>query len=182
MQPLRTERLVIRNFVVDDYSALRKLVIHFNDSEYAAYDHLWPTSKLEILNIVMELAKSDSFLAVTLKESGTFIGFISLQTEESSSCEYNLGYNFDFDYHGRGYATEACREVLLYVFEQLNARCIEAGTAAWNQRSRKLLARLGFEKVGEKMVSFHKDDRGRPIEFLGYEFILKKNDFLVETH
>jgi RimJ/RimL family protein N-acetyltransferase len=163
--------------VIGDYSALRNLVIKFNNSEYAAYDNPWPSSKLEILRIVMAFSKDDRFLAVTLKEDGAFIGLISLTTEEQSSCDFNLGYNFSFDYHGRGFATEACREVVRYAFDHLNTKCIESGTAAWNQKSWRLLARLGFEKIGEKMVSFHKDDEGKPIEFLGYEFILKKEDF-----
>ena len=41
---LETQRLAIRNFTVDDWKDLQEMVLQYGSSEYAAYDHEWPTS------------------------------------------------------------------------------------------------------------------------------------------
>ena len=53
---------------------------------------------------------------------------------------------------GRGYATEATREVLRYGFEQCGLRRVVATTDTPNQRSVRVLQRLGlfFEKRRER--------------------------------
>ena len=178
MHPITTERLLIRNFTTNDAYSLRKLILKFLESEYAVYDHPWPVSVEEIQQVVEYFASGDHFLAVDLKDGDTLIGFVALNPEEESeTCDYNLGYNFDFDFQGHGYATEACTAVLRYAFEELNAECICTGTAAANEPSCRLLAKLGFKKTGEGIESFHEDKDGNPIEFLGYEYMLEKKEF-----
>lgn len=51
-------------------------------------------------------------------------------------------------YEGRGIANEAVRALIRYVFEELGLHRIEASHALTNQRSERLLQRLGFERVG----------------------------------
>ena len=48
MNPIETDRLVMRNFKVNDCEALRVMIVQYEASEYAAYDQQWPTSMEEI--------------------------------------------------------------------------------------------------------------------------------------
>lgn len=48
MKVIETERLIIRNFKTDDWKALQEMIIQKESSEYAIYDHQWPTSDKEI--------------------------------------------------------------------------------------------------------------------------------------
>lgn len=114
MIPIETERLVVRNFKVDDWEALHKMIVQYEASEFAAYDQQWPTSVEQIKGITEWFASGDNFMAACLKDTSQFIGFVALNPEEGEDGqEYNIGYVFDSHYHGHGYATEACKAILI---------------------------------------------------------------------
>ena len=175
---IETDRLVIRGFRADDAEPLRQMIVRYQASEYAAYDHRWPTSPEEVKGVAEWFASGDSFLAVCLKATGTLIGFVALNGGEGEAGkELNLGYCFDADYHGKGYATEACRAALSRAFSTLGAARVVTGTAAANTPSCRLLARLGMSKTGEATGSFQQSEDGTPIDFLGYSFALSREEW-----
>ena len=178
MIPLETERLVIRNFETSDWGYLHEMIIQYEASEYAAYDQSWPTSPEEIKGVVEWFSSGDNFLAVCLKDRGQFIGFVALNPEQSDeNPAYNLGYIFNYNFHGKGYAAEACRAVLSRAFGRLSAERVVSGTAAVNQASCRLLERLGFRKISQSVGSFRTAANGEPVEFLGYQFALTKDEW-----
>ena len=171
MTLLETERLIIRNFGTGDSEALHEMICQYESSELAAYDQQWPTSPEEIKGVTEWFAAGDSYLAVCLKDTGRFIGFVALNPEQKEGCrEFNLGYVFNFYYQGKGYATEACRAVLGHAFERLQADRVVTGTAAANRAFCRLLERLGFKKTSESTGSFRNTPDGKPIQFVGYDF------------
>jgi len=175
---LETERLIIRNFQNSDWHALYELIVRYQTSELALYDQQWPTAPEEIRKIAEWFAGGDNFLAVCLKDTSQLIGFVSLNPEEGDGqWQFSTGYVFNPDFHGQGYASEACRAVLCRAFDQLQACRVVAGTAAVNQASCQLLERLGFKKVGEETVSFRTAEDGRPIEFLGHCYAILKDEW-----
>jgi ribosomal-protein-alanine N-acetyltransferase len=178
MTMLETERLIIRNFQASDWQALHKLIVQYQASEFAPYDHQWPTALEEIKKITEWFAGGDSFLAVCLKDTGQLIGFVSLNPEQGDDQrQFNTGYVFNPDSHGQGYAAEACEAILRRAFDQLQAYRVVSGTAAVNQASCRLLERLGFKKVGEETVSFKTAEDGNPIKFLGYRYAISKDEW-----
>lgn len=178
MVGLETERLHIRNFRSADWEALHEIIVQYESSGWAAYDQPWPTSPEEIQQITAWFASGDSYLAVCLKETDRCIGFVALNQEsKEASQEFNLGYVFNFVVHSRGYATEACRVILDYAFEQLHARQVSSGTAAVNRASCRLLERLGFRQVEERTGSFRNAPDGTPIQFAGYTFALTREEW-----
>jgi [ribosomal protein S5]-alanine N-acetyltransferase len=175
---METERLIIRGFVSDDWKALHEMIVLNEASEVAIYDNAWPTEPEKIKGVVEWFASGDRFLAVCLKDTGRFIGFVALNPEqEVDRREYNLGYIFHADYHGKGYASEACRAVIGRAFSQNLANRVIAGTAAANLPSCRMLERLGFKKTGESMGSLRNGADGRPIEFLGRTYELTRDDW-----
>jgi ribosomal-protein-alanine N-acetyltransferase len=179
MTSMETERLIIRNFDSDDWQALQEMIIQYESSEYAVYDHKWPTSAEEIKGVAEWFAGGDRFLAVCLKETGRFIGFISLNKKGKEDCqEFSLGYVFNFNYHGKGYATEGCRAIIDHAFSRLGADRIMSSTAAANYPSCRLLNRLGMRKTGEGTASFWKTEDGKPIEFPSFSFTLSRDEWL----
>jgi ribosomal-protein-alanine N-acetyltransferase len=149
MTMLETERLTIRNFRIDDWEALHEMINQYVSSGLAAYEpNQWPTSAEEIKKVTEWFAGGDSYFAVCLKDEDRFIGFVALNQEQKER-EFNLGYIFNFDYHSKGYATEACRAVLNHAFSRLQAQKVVTGTAIANTASVRLLKRLGFKKTSE---------------------------------
>ena len=182
MTTMETERLIIRNFNINDWKDLHEMIVQYQSSEYAVYDHQWPTSTEEIKGVTKWFADGDSFLAVCLKETGKLIGYITLnESKKEDDLEFNIGYCFNFDYHGNGYATEGCRALIDYAFEQLGADRVITGTAAENRASCRLLERLGFKKTDENggYCSFRNTQDGKPIEFLGYGFAISRDEWKV---
>lgn len=176
MTTLETERLLIRNFHSDDADALVAIITRYMASELAAYDQPWPTSPEEIKQVTAWFASGDNYLAVCLKATGQLIGFVALNPEgQADQRTFNLGYVFHFDYHSKGYASEACGAVLAHAFEHYQADRVVTGTAALNRASCRLLERLGFQKMGESITSFRNAPDGKPILFLGYLFELSRN-------
>jgi len=178
MRELETERLTIRNFGINDWEALHEMINQYESSEFAVYDHQWPTSPEEIKKTTAWFASGDSYFAVCLKDTGRFVGFVSLNPEQKSDCrEFNIGYIFNFDYHGKGYATEACRAAIGHAFDRLQAQSVLAGTAAENRVSCRLLERLGFKRTGESTGSLRNTRDGKPIEFLGYTYAISRDEW-----
>lgn len=173
MIAIETERLTLRSFVPGDWRALHGMIVRYQASPMAVYDQPWPTAEEEIRGVTEWFAGGDSFLAVCLKETGRFIGFVALNPEEDDRS-FNLGYVFDTPYHGQGYATEACRAALGRAFEDLQAERVVTGTAAANTPSVRLLARLGFTKTGEHSGAFATREDGTPLAFMGYTFALTR--------
>ncbi len=161
MTLMETERLTIRRFAEADWQALHEMIVKYAVSENAAYDptHPWPTSPEEIKQVAGWFASGDSYLAVCLKDTGRFIGFVCLNPEEKGgSREYNLGYIFDANYRGHGYATEACRAMLGRAFGELQADQVVTGTAPANIPSVRLLQRLGFRTTGEGSYALSREE------------------------
>lgn len=177
MIELKTERLIIRNFKAEDWEDLAELAMKYEQTELAKYDAgPWPSNLEEYKGIVENFVKGDDFLAVILKEEQKLIGLV-VKTKKDDE-EYEFGYNFHFNYQGKGYATESCKTVIDHMFEILNTEIIKAGTAKINEQSNKLLQRLGFECRREKNISFRKDEEGNPIEFVGVDYTLSRKGWL----
>jgi RimJ/RimL family protein N-acetyltransferase len=178
MNPLETNRLLLRNFQTSDWEALHEMIVEYERSELAVYDQPWPTAAEEIKTITDWFASGDQFIAVCLKESGSFIGFVALNPEQAShQTIFNIGFIFAQDYRGKGFAFEACQAGLERAFQELQAEIVVSGTAAANAAACTLLAKLGFQKTGENTASFQKSAEGKPIEFLAYTFELSRREW-----
>lgn len=80
---------------------------------------------------------------------GDIIGIIML----SQVVRYNLqsswiGYFLDKEQNGKGYMTEAVRQVVGFAFDELNFHRLEAGVMPHNIGSIKVLLKEGFHKEG----------------------------------
>lgn len=147
MIALETDRLIIRNFTPDDWQQLQELAIEYRASKWAQYEDPWPTSEQEVKGMAGWFASGDGYLAACLKDTGKLIGLVAIEwRKEQEGQVHNLGYVFHPGYHGQGYATEACRAAIAYLFEQLAADGILTGTHPDNEDSVGLLKRLGFRE------------------------------------
>jgi len=151
-----TDRLAIRNFSPDDWQQLQELAVAYRASEAAQYEEPWPTSTEEVKGMAGWFAGGDDYLAVCLRETGTLIGLVAINRRDDAEGKvHNLGYVFHPGYHGQGYATEACRAAMAYLFDELATDGILTGTHPDNEPSVRLLERLGLKQVshGEYAIS-----------------------------
>lgn len=159
MVTIETERLRIRNFSAGDWQGLQDVIINYQASESAKYEPPWPTSDSEIQSIATWFASGDDYLCVCLKETGTVIGLLAVERRsDREERVHNLGYIFHPAYQGHGYALEGCRAAVSYLFTQLSAAAIHAGTQPDNEASVRLLTKLGLNRLNEAEFAVSRDE------------------------
>ncbi len=89
--------------------------------------------------------------AVEAVGDAAFIGFVGLAVphfEAHFTPAVEVGWRLARDQWGQGYATEAAREVVAFGFDELGLDEIVSFTSAVNERSRKVMERIGMTHDG----------------------------------
>lgn len=95
-------------------------------------------------------------MAVCLKD-GTLIGDVGIHFLDEYQSE--VGYSLSPIYQGKGYAIEAVRTVVNYLFSELKKHRVTASVDPDNVPSIRLLEKLGFRKEAHFIKSFRMEDR-----------------------
>jgi ribosomal-protein-alanine N-acetyltransferase len=157
---LATERLLLRGPRLRDAPDIN---VFASDPEVQRYNAK-PHESLEETRAAIEDA-IDKFergeemtWAVTLRDSGRVIGGVSLFDWNRYHRYAQLGYDLAQDCWGRGLASEALRAVIGFGFATMQLNRFEVTTLAVNERSIKLLHRLGFQREGTRRRRILEDD------------------------
>ena len=113
-------------------------------------------------------------LAIRLKETGRLIGILSLFDERDGACE--IGYGIGSRFWNRGYATEAVRRFLEYLFREKGMRRVYASFFTGNDASRRVMEKCGmtFDHFSEKELTYLGVERD-----LTYYVIRRKPDVIL---
>ena len=149
MKTLETERLILRKWTVEDLDDFY---------EYAKTPNVGPSAgwkphenKEESLKILeMFIAKENPLFAIVWKENNKAIGSIELFSDpkRTSIGSYELGYVLAEPYWWKGIMVEAGMAVLQYAFEELNQELVGIGHYPFNQKSKRVIEKLGFQYEG----------------------------------
>ena len=145
---LSTERLVLRGFETSDAVSV---YAYAQSEKVACMAGFAPHKSVEESRLmVQKFMETDAHWAVVEKATGRVIGSISLQADGKRRLETarRMGYLLGEGYWGQGYATEACREILRYAFEDMGCTVISADLFPVNAKSKRVLKKLGFVPEG----------------------------------
>ena len=172
---METKRLIIRRFASDDWQDLYEYLSQEQTVKYEPYDIF---TKDKSKREAVRRSGDDSFWAVCLKDCRKLIGNIYLCKQDFDTWE--LGYVFNQNYQGMGYATEAAGFLIDDVFKNHNARRITAMCNPLNTQSWKLLERLGFRREGHLIQNIHfkKDENGNPVWLDTYEYAVLFSEWI----
>jgi len=87
--------------------------------------------------------------AIIHKEEKQIIGFIILKGVPNEFGEVIVGYVVEESFQRKGYATEAIKALIQWVFQNPQALCVIIDTEKDNLPSNKLLEKLGAVKYKE---------------------------------
>lgn len=155
---LQTERLNLRPYRAADVTELMPLI---GAREVAAttgrIPH--PYSEANARQFIADAQGEDEVrLVLALRDDGRMIGGIGLRLfEQHQNAE--LGYWLGTPYWGKGYATEAAREMLRYGFENLQLHRIFATHFIHNPASGRVLEKLGMRYEGCQREHIRKWDQ-----------------------
>jgi len=153
---LRGERTLLRMPLAGDYaewSRLRAESRHF----LKPWEPTWPRDDLtrmayrrRVRRYHREIRADEGYAFFTFEaEHGRLVGGITLAHVKrgvTQSC--SLGYWMGERYAGQGYMSDAGRTVVPFCFDVLGLNRIEAATLPHNERSIRLLKRIGFTEEG----------------------------------
>ena len=77
------------------------------------------------------------------------IGQVSAQGNCEDITIRDVGWYIDPVYQGKGYATEAAKAMIHYMFKEVEINGISSGAVKDNFASCKTFEKLGFSKIGE---------------------------------
>ena len=154
---LSTERLVLSKLSVDDAPFMLRLV---NEPSFLEYIGDRGVRNLEdarnyIINGPMKSYEDNGFgLYLIRLKNGIPIGTCGLLKRETLD-DPDIGFAFLPEYTGKGYAYESAAAVMEYGKATLKLQRIVAITSMHNERSEKLLAKLGLKF--EKLIKYGHD-------------------------
>jgi RimJ/RimL family protein N-acetyltransferase len=150
---LVTERLVLRRFRAEDLPAL---VAYRSDpavARYQSWDVPYPARRASRMLDELALQHPDTpgqwfQFAVARPDDDRLIGDCGVRVPDDEPRVAELGFTFATGWQGRGYATEAVRRLLDYLFDDRAKHRVFASCDPRNVRSAALLRRVGMRREG----------------------------------
>lgn len=145
---ITTDRLEIRRWKFSD----SKDLYEYAKSELVGPNAGWKPHKCEeeSKDIIHIFIKNNDTYAIVLKSEAKVIGGIGLHHITSEDNLKNLkqkeiGYVLNPKYWGNGYAPEAVKAILDYGFNKMNLDLIWCNHFDFNNNSKKVIEKCGFE-------------------------------------
>lgn len=144
---IKTKRLTLHAFSDADQAAMLALLT----SETIKQTFMIPDFSEEEGNALFQKMKADALhsdcFQVGIYKEEQLIGFINEPERNESVIE--LGYVIHPDYHNQGYASEALKAVIPYLFQQ-GSHEIRAGAFEDNYASIKVMEACGMKRIGKE--------------------------------
>lgn len=172
-----TDRLVLRTVRMEDKDAMYQ---YRSDPDTSQYLITIPRSADDVAemigksSVVIDVPGTWYQFVLNEKVSNTLIGDIGVHFLETDpeNTQVEIGYTLDKAFRGKGYATEALRAIIDYLFNTIKKRRIIASIDPSNSASIRLVERLGFRKEAHFVESlfFH----GKWVDDLIYAILAKE--------
>jgi RimJ/RimL family protein N-acetyltransferase len=147
--PLETDRLTLRPFVEDDFDAIQAMR---SDAEVARYLYGETLSPDETRSLLAQKMAAPAWtsegdwlsVAAVERASGVTVGDVSLRWVSERDRTAEVGFVFDPVHQGKGFATEAARALVDWVFTAAGFHRVIGRTEARNTASARVLEKLGM--------------------------------------
>lgn len=184
MNPLETDRLIVRNFRETDAEAL---FAYLQAPTASCFFSLKLSDLAAAEAEARRRAQDDEYIAVCLKDTGTLVGDLfthpdPVWPEDSDTAPdtISVGWNFDPRFSGKGYAFEAATALCAHLFVDQGVRRIYAYVEDHNTPSRRLCEKLGMREEGlfREYVTFQNDSAGNPIYENTMQYAILRHEWL----
>jgi RimJ/RimL family protein N-acetyltransferase len=173
MEILRTERLMLRDFVETD---LKAVYAYASDPEVVRYMDWGPNTEEDSKSFVQqaisgtrEHPRKSYTLAIILKSENELIGGCGIYMTNLDNREGYIGYCLNRNFWARGYGTETAKALLNFGFETLDLHRIFATCDVENIASVHVLEKVGMRK--EAHFQQHKWVKGKWRDSLLYAIL-----------
>lgn len=149
---LETERLVLREFVEDDWAPLNAIesqpdIVRYQDND--VHDEARSREYVQgILVSAREVPRLVFDLAITRPDDDTYIGRVGMRRDDDDPRLGELWFVLAPEHQGKGYVTEAARALITYAFRELGMHRIYGDCDPRNPASARVMERLGMRREG----------------------------------
>jgi RimJ/RimL family protein N-acetyltransferase len=174
MDAILTERLILRNFRKSDAAGL---LAYLREPRVTCFLDNRLNDLIAAEQEAEKRGLSDEQIAVCLRDGNTLIGDMFAMAEPPDT--YSVGWNFNADFGGRGFAFEGARAMFEHLFETKGARRLYAYVEEDNIASQRLCERLGMRREGLfiEFVSFTRDADGVPVYENTMQYALLRSEW-----
>jgi ribosomal-protein-alanine N-acetyltransferase len=148
---LKTERLVLREIILKDATAIFKIFADPHVTRYYDVETFTePQQAREYIQRVRERWEQEQAIrwGITNQQSERVMGTCGFNGWNFYNRSASLGYDLATEYWGRGIMTEALHAVIYYGFEVMELNRIQALAFPANTASIRVLEKLGFQSEG----------------------------------
>lgn len=162
MKTLETPRLLLRPWTLEDAPDMYDYARTANVGPAAGWK---PHESIEETRRILreKFLVEDECFAMQRKDDGRVIGSIGLHGDayrEKTLPVRMLGYVMNERDWGQGFMHEGCMAALEFAFTELGVELMTVYHFPWNERSRRVIERLGFRLEGlRRMASRNYDGR-----------------------
>jgi len=146
---LETKRLLVRPINHDDKDVLFE---YRCDKETNKYQGWIPETLNDVETFIAKIAKQINEpetwfqFAIIEKETQKLIGDLGIHFFDNENKQVEIGCTLNKNFQKKGYATEAVKIVISYLFNELNKHRIITSIDPANKNSINLVERIGFRK------------------------------------
>lgn len=169
-----TKRLLLREYRLDDWEAVH---LYNSDADALKYEAWGPNSVIQTkafvqacLDHAAEKRRTRVELVVCLQQTGQLIGGCGLLLGERRKGVATMGYTFNRDFWGNGYATEAAMAMVELSRSIMGIHTVFATCNSENIASQKVLQKCGLQPVG--MLAELEMVKGKFRDMIHYELFL----------
>jgi len=178
---LKSDRLILRGISMKD----AKSIFEYRSDRIANQYQGWIPESIDdvrdfIQNKVSEIINQSQTwfqLVIIEKKSNTVIGDIGIHFLDDDEKQVEIGYTLSGKYQGMGYATEAVKTAIDFLFTQLNKHRIIANLDPRNTKSIALLERLSFRKEAHFVQSYF--SKGEWLDDVVYAILKKEWEMIL---
>ena len=149
-EKIGTDRLILRKFLKTD---AHNMYNNWAKEECIAVGAGFPVHTdeavtQEVINIWIDEYKKEHTYnwAIELKSINEIIGSITVVKKDLKNDIFEIGYSVGSKWWNKGYATEALRAVINYLFKDVEVYCIEGACRASNIASIKVLTKCNMKQ------------------------------------
>ncbi len=150
---LLTDRLILKEISWDDVEFIHHLHSHQEVEEYNTIGlprHTGDTLEVLLVSIEDQQMSTRSHFGWTIRNLKTreFVGEAGMHLSADSFRSSEIYYSFLPAHWKNGYATEVVKRLILFGFNELKLHRIQAGVDTENERSIRVLEKVGMIREG----------------------------------
>lgn len=158
-------RVYLQSLSMDDVEGIAENAndydIAYNIADWGSFPHPYRRDDAAaFIDYAMKsyLNETEFHFGIRLKDSNKLIGVCGINNIDYKSKNCHIGYWLGKSHWGNGYAQESVELLLALAFDRMEMHRVFTSTFLFNQRSWKLLERVGFRREGTlKESSLHKE-------------------------